>query len=547
MKLIPIPIPVNGLNTIDPTVTLETGYARELTNLFVNNGKVKVRPAARVLHYFSLQSKSAAWFDTSSGTPYLIEYFGGSIRDVSSGSITGSVGGSVQAAGTMFKHHTIDVLCGCKEPRSPAGPNFTSHGFTLNQITDETTIISGCSHRGRPYFTDGEYVEYGDVGQVTGAFASDGLAGGYFDPSPYLDGQIVLRIFSVTIQQGNESDNVLVLFGDGGKVLVYSGDWPDADNFALVGSYNMAKPASLTSFLEIDGDIIVSSQEYCYWFRDLLTSGPIAAYENRPSKAIQNLWQSLEWETPFLQKETPHIFYLKNLVDADGVGLTNLDVIVFQTLSGAGQFEVLVDIADYQNQAVYLVYMRQTRAWALWMMTPMFSPVRQGDDPNTYYALGASGEIKTFFIDKFADNYLDTASNSLLEVEIEGNWKTPYVNTFKGISIAVKGVRFFFTNTVSKFFNVIRAIYDFSDYTANFGFATQDTSSNPLNPANSNTASLDASANTSGIYSGLVNPGGLGAGVSIQFNFQRKSGSDIDQKQEILGATLLADEGGVLY
>jgi hypothetical protein len=94
---------------------------------------------------------------------------------------------------------------------------------------------------------------------------------------------------------------------------------------------------------------------------------------------------------------------------------------------------------------------------------------------------------------------------------------------------------------------LIRTIYDFSDYGNKFAFATQDTSSFPLNPANSNSAGIDGATNTYGIYSNLVNPGGLGSGVSLQFNFQRKSGSSEDQIQEILGATMLAEDGGVLY
>ena len=547
IKLIPVPIPINGLNTIDPTVPIESGYARELTNLFIANGRVMPRPACKVKHYHSSLSHVAAWFDTSTGTPYTIEFTGGLIRNVSTGFSSTNIGGNVSGLATMFKHNNIDILCGCREPRSPVGPTFTSHGFVLSKITDETTITAGCSHKGRPYFTNSAYVEYGDVGQVTGTFASDGLAGGYFDPLPYLDGQYVLRIFSVTVQQGNESDNVLVLFGTGGKVLIYSGDWPDSDNWQLVASYNMPKPASLVSFLEIDGDIMVATPEYCYWFRDLLNAGAISAYENRPSKPIQNLWQSLDWETTISDYRSAHIFYIKNLLNSDDENITNIDAIVFQSAYGAAPGEALGTMANYENYSVYLAYMRNTKSWALWLMTHFYSPVKQGLDANTLEALGSVGDIKTLTIGNLVDEYFSTGSTSVVDIDIECNWKTPLIQPFKGVEIAVKGVRLFFKNSISGFFNLIRTIYDFSDFGTKFAFATQDTSGSPLNPANSNSSGIDGSTISYGIYSTLTNPGGIGAGVSIQFNFQRKNGSSEDQIQEILGATILADDGGVLY
>jgi hypothetical protein len=205
----------------------------------------------------------------------------------------------------------------------------------------------------------------------------------------------------------------------------------------------MPKPASLISFLEIDGDIMVATPEYCYWFRDLLNSGAIAAYENRPSKQIQNLWQSLDWETTIADYRSTHIFYIKNLLNSDDENITNIDAIVFQSAYGAGPGEVLGSMANYENYSVYLAYMRQTKCWALWLMTHFYSPVRQGADPNTIEALGSVGDIKTLMIGNLVDEYFSSGSSSVVDIDIECNWKTPFIQPFKGVEIAVKGVRLF--------------------------------------------------------------------------------------------------------
>lgn len=543
MKLVPIAPPLLGLNTVNPGADFNSGFAREFTNCAIVDGQVTTRPTSRIKYSHSSLNAGAAWFDTSSGTPYSIEYTGGIIRNVSTGANTGNVGGNCQCAATSFKHASIDVLVGCREPRATAGPGFTSHAFTLSVITNEATITSGCSHRGRPYFSDSTTIEYGDIGQVTGTFATDGLAGGNFVPTALLGGQSILRLFSVTINPGQETENVLFVFGSGGRVLVYSGDWPDADNWQLIGSYDMPTPASKVSFLEIDNDIYVGTSHYPYRAKDLLFNDSARIYESRISKPIENLWQGLTWTGSVVDQNASHIFYVRNIYNPSTAFPQNFDAIVFQCNAGASiAGSLLVNIADYQNQSVYLAYMRQTGGWALWMMAPFFTPMRETATEG-YMGLGASGEIKVLHSGNFEDEYLLGGVGTA--IELEATWKTPFVAPYVGKNQKTEGIRAFFANSSTGYIKRIRSIYDFSDYNSKYGFSTQSTSGSPATPGNKGDDSIDIAANSYGVYSGLANPGGIGGGVSFEFSIQRKSGSAAIQRQSITAAAALIEDGGV--
>lgn len=562
MKLVPLPLPLRGLNTVDPNVSIDSGYARELTNMMITAGKLTQRPGIYAT-YNPAGAGTLAWYDVINNRG--IEAAApGRIVNLSTGASSSDIGGACQAFATTFSHASIEVLCGCGAPRSPDGTAFTSHGFVLSAITDETTITAGCSYRGRPFFTNGSTIEYGDIGQVTGAFASDGLSGGSFSVTDLLEGTGIYRIFALTIQSGNESDVVFVVFGAAGRVLVYSGDWPDASNWQLIGNYLMPPPASRVSFLELDGDIWVATTRYPYKVKDLISSGIVAAYENRISKPIDNLWQSMIWTRNGADNTASpavsHVFYIENLLtDADPtITRTPVDAIVFQARTDNADLDF---IGNYDDGGICLVYFRQYDAWALWLTIPFLHPVRKIDvdsDETYYYGLGPAGTpiIQELYFGDWTDRIVGAPDQ-----DIYCSWKTPYDNSaFKGSQQKVEGVRIFFQHVDLTYsigaFNFdgyiykVRSIFDGSDLSNPWGFYSQPSSSlGTMIPGdfNSNEASLTVPENLFGVYTGMANPGGQGASVS--FNIVLGKSADeyaAISRVYINSVTALISDGGPL-
>ena len=532
---IPVPLPLRGLNTIDPFADWDSGYAREFTNYMLYNGRVSMRPSCLGgASNASLSTTGVSWFDlsTANSTGYAI-LDDGKIRALFDGSGAATIGGSPAYNATRCKHVSLDLVIGCREPRDAVNP-FTAWTFTTLAIT-ATSIKAACSHKGRLYVADDSTVEYSSVGAVTGTMA------GSFPLSYFLDGQKISRIFSVTVNPSISTENVLVIFGDGGKVLVYAGDNPIASNWQLIGKFDMPIPISNVGFVEIDGDIWVSTQKYAYWFRALFSGGAQTAYANSPTLPIENLWATIGvWSSNVSLPEVSHSFYEPYT-----------DSIITQTSSG------LETIANYQSEGYYLVYLRKYNAWALWIMTPLFAPIIQDSSGAGVFGTSYAAALKYLATSPYADGSIEVVDRygipSTSKIPIETSWKTPYF-TSKGAVHKLNGVRVFweqknYLNTIAGYFYKLRTIFDYSDYNSKYGWYTQSTVTQS-DPGNFNQSDANLTANTASQYNTMIGAAGVGGAFSIQFSQKSSSAAQAiteAQTHNIYAATCLVEEGSEVF
>lgn len=520
-RILPHGVPLRGLNTVDPTVSFDSGYARELTNYAIVNGHLEARPAVRE-QYVNAAYGNMCWMDINTGsTSYGIEAASAQIYNLSTGA-TGADLGSQHAHTTTCKHVSLTLLFGVQAPRITTNP-FTAWTFTtLSPGITATAIVAGCSHKGRLYVTDGTTIEYSSIGQITGAMF------GSFPVSSFMDGQLILRMFSVTAQPGNSAENTFVIFGDGGKVLVYEGEYPGSSSWRLIGNYNMTKPFNRLNFVEIDGDVFVAGVGYAYWFRDLFLEGAQSAYENRITKDIDNLWQtSLGSFDSVGLPEVSHCYYLGKVGDVvyDAIVVSNSNL-------GENTW------CPYPNEQGSLVYFKQYKAWAFWHSMAFFHPVIY--DEATYFGSSySSGRIVKLSSTHMVDE--DTVSGSY---DIQTSWKTPFAYPFSGRNQKSVGIRPLLYNNVSGYLHRCQAIYDFSDYNSLFGFYTMEgvTSIPPGNASGFSKA--DQAANSYGFYQPFIGIGGSGGGVSFQITQKPKTASSETQRQGIYALTAYIEDGG---
>lgn len=530
-SLLPVPLPLKGLNTLDPFVPFNSGYARELTNYSIYNGRLYLRPAVRNAVYNASVTSPVHWYDatTISSGGYAI-LTNGNIKKLSDNTGATSIGGAPGYNATRCKHVSLDLVIGCREPRDAAYP-FTvrfsgtaATEFKTIGIVDED-IRAATSHKSRLYVADGDTLEYSGVAAILGDMA------GSFSLAEFLDGQSILRIFSVTISPGKEAENVLVIFADGGRVLVYAGDYPASATWYLVGKFDMPIPISNVGFVERDGDIWVSTKEYAYWFRDLFSGDAQTAYANSPTRAIENIWQGTFWNRSHLQEEVSHSFYEPRL-----------DAIISQAsekTTGPNNFGL---IADYFNSAMWFVYFRKYQAWAVWFTPPCYAPVLEASD--ILYGTSETGELVKLVHGSAIDQYNGVSQT----ISVEGTWKTPYVFSQMGKGHKVNGVRVFFENTLSGYFEKIRTVFDYSDFNAVLGWYPQSNAYSPLtNPGSYQDSQLDMDAKSYNQYQALAGATGVGGGFSLQFTQKPKASSDATQTQSIYAATCYVEEGGDLF
>lgn len=521
---IPLPLPIKGLNTVAPfNIDINSGFARELTNYYFENGKLYIRPKCdNYVTNTNYLSRAVHWFDIVGNDIYAI-LNNGDIRNLTTSTGATSIGGTPAFNATTVKQASLDLVIGCLEPRLAANP-FTACTITPIAIT-VNTISSACSHKSRLYMASGSDIEYSPVGLNNTTWTMEGS----FPLASLLDGQTILRMFSVTVNPNVTTENILVIFGTGGRILVYSGEYPNASNWTLTAKFDMPTPISNVGFVEIDGDIFVATNKYAYWLRDLFTGGAQTAYENSPSRPIENLWTSCQWSANRNLPEVSHAFY---------------DQITDSIIVQCSELNTLIQIANYENEGAYFVYSRKYKAWSLWLMTPLFTPVRYNSPTDSApIGTGYFTELKFLATSQPVDSWFD--SSTVQYIDIETSWKTPYIQS-EGIAHKINQQRVFFENTNSGYFEMVRAIFDYSDYNAPFGFYTQSTVT-PINPENFGSSTLDMNANSSSQYNGLLGAYGQGGSYSIQHTQKKKVGSNSSQRQAIYGCTLYVEDGKELY
>ena len=513
-SLLPIPMPLRGLNTINPEIPLDSGYARDLTNLVILDGHLWLRPAMVDAATTNAATDIPAWFDHSGGVYYGVESLTGIIRNMSTGANVGTFGGATGTDGNEANHLGTDYLFNMREPRLRDYP-FTAWTFTTIGIT-ATAINSGMSYRGRLYVTDGADVEYSDVGQVTGALT------GTFPIDDVFASDTVIRMFPLAIVQGNAVETVAVFIGDQGRVLIYSGDYPAATNWRLVGDYQMEAPVGPNGCVSVDGDIFVTTSRYCYWVRDLLGQGSTNAYRQRPSWPIDNLWQLCDWSSGFAA-------YI------DKIGDMQIDAIVCAPNSGG------TELANYYATTldIQLVYFRQYDAWAIWVVPPFEWPIRFIN--NGWHSGHKDTVIGSMKIAQYEDgNGQDNVAEH--EAAVVSSWKTPYMTPFSRFRTKLTGVRPHYRNTLDGKLKTIQAIAEHSDYVFRFGFFDQST---PVtNPGIYTEGTLNEPTVTWDHYTPFSEIGIDGHHLSLCISQQGNDGST--NFQSILSLTALIEPGGVL-
>ena len=484
-----------------------------------------MRPAVRTVatDTVTIANEFPRWFNPTGSYPAI--YGSGNIVNIATGAITGNIGGTAGSA-TPCKHVSLDLIIGCREPRNAASP-FTAWSIAPTTVV-ATNIKAAVSHKGRLYVVDTtNLLEFTAVGQITGAIA----AGQTYSLAPFMNGQQVIRLFSFTTNPLNSVDNILIACGDGGKVLMFSGDSPLAASWQLIANIDLPKPQGVSSFLEIDGDIWVSTIEYPYWMRDVFQGGAVQAYANSPATGIvENLWKNGNINLgPGLALIRPFCYY-DLLTDSICTQLNS-------------SFVGLNLIADYANDYFKLCYHRPTRSWWLNLSAPFNWPIVPSTNGSTLLGIGSKNNVQQLYLNYCED--LDQVDTTPTIHDIICTWKTPPMQTFAGRLQKLNGGRVYYENTADGSLKLVQTIFNMSDLNAPYGFYAQPSVA-PINPASFTTSPPpDALLNSANQYTQLVGAVGQGINYSLQITQGRKSGSSDNTYHSFYGAALIIEEGGV--
>jgi hypothetical protein len=541
-RAIPIPVPLRGLNTVQPDLPIDAMYARELTNLLIVNGRLRQRPSIKTWHKFDPLGLQPVWWDSNYA---ILKTVNGDIIRLSDNFVTGNIGSGTLTSGApiVIQHASIELLIGIAQPRSPTGAAFTAWSFTTIGIT-AANIVAAVSHKGRLYVSAGTVIEYSNVAAVSGTMA------GSFNVAEFTNNEPIEYLYSFNTQPGQANDENILVIITANKTLIYAGDFPASQTWNLIASFSIGTTRNLIR--EVEGDLFMATPSLAFYLADLLQQGISSVNANPRNAAIKNIWTEQLWVWEVFSLQSAFLWYH-----------SELDIIVCSC------FQTRLDpYFDCDNEQVSFVYHRKYDAWSIWASAPFFSPmIKIGGD---YTANDYNGFIGQLAADDFDFTIAGT-------YKIEMSWKTPFVNPFRGQLQQVLGARprWRYKRTLSETggdtdnttapLEVVRSVFDYTDYVVSstgtpiknvWPFYQQATASVAVvNPENYAELSIEQPANISGNYAPFAGLNGIGEGVGLHIVKKNDADdpNDVNYLQtsttefEIYGATIYAKDGGVIF
>ncbi len=249
--------PVGGWNARDSLVGMPPQDAILMDNLFPREGYVEIRQGCAV-HSTSGQAGPVETLAELhiGATRKLIGATSGKIYDFSVATAVELASGYSQNRWQTTTFGNRLFACnGIDAPWDYDGTTFTTTAWT--GVPSNNSLTNVLAFKNRLYFVErnSQTFWYGGVDAVSGALAS-------FDLSFVTElGGTLVALVSITRDGGDGPDDLFCAIMSSGEVVVYSGSDPgDANNWAIVGRFEIAEPLGLRCTLKVGSDVIVPTK-----------------------------------------------------------------------------------------------------------------------------------------------------------------------------------------------------------------------------------------------------------------------------------------------
>ena len=215
----------------------------------------------------------------------------------------------------------------------------------------------GVNFKGRVYlFDDSGYMYYGALGAITGAmsrFAANEI---------FEDSVKISWCGTITNSQNSSTENFLCFGSEGGEILIYAGDNPEAANWELVGRFKTARPLSSDRpVLAINNDLWLCTEAGLLSIRKLSENGTDVLDLITISGAINPYWSDLLNEGKAVG-EPPRAGYITYWPEQNKVF-----VLMNRFIENDGT------ATGFDEAATMLVYNIVSNAWSVHKITEMNS------------------------------------------------------------------------------------------------------------------------------------------------------------------------------
>lgn len=289
-----IPAPVEGWDAVSPISEIKPTRAYQLDNWIPRPGYVELRKgntewsgpfAAAVETLLVWRGPSSEKMFAASGT---------AIYDVTTETtVTASaaVSGLTNARWQYVNFstaggHFIILVNGADSPRRYNGSAWAVATVTATGLTS-STLIHVMAHQQRLFFLQKNSLDfyYAAPNAITGALGKFPLG------SLFRKGGSLVTLGSWSVDGGAGQDDLAVFITSEGEAAIYQGNNPaDANNWALVGVYEIGIPLGARSVIKWGADLAVITTNGVVTLSTILISGRVKAQRAALTARIQNAY-----------------------------------------------------------------------------------------------------------------------------------------------------------------------------------------------------------------------------------------------------------------
>ena len=289
-NVIPLQIPIAGLNKRDTYIAMGLEYASWILNFDLENQLVKSRKGY-VIHSTISAVDVVLGLGNYRNTE-LYAYCQGDgvnfnrIYDITTTTAsldhtTGSAGATesypFNFSGLMAFTVENDVA---NTSRQYNGSTWASFGFAYNGRGTLT-------YKGRVYLTNSKVVYYGGLAAITGTMTA------WDTTSLFEQGDKVYWLSTLSSPSNNVNEQYFALGNYYGEILIYAGDYPEAANWEQVAKFKIPKLLGYRPSLEIGNDIYLITETGLVSIKKLFTNTSEVADSYLISGAITPYWSAL--------------------------------------------------------------------------------------------------------------------------------------------------------------------------------------------------------------------------------------------------------------
>lgn len=287
LQIHPLAPPIGGINARESLFAMPETDARELVNMIPEPYGLRMKEGVYGYDNTAANQEShmLAEFLDAANAEFIVRAADNKFYDVSSGD-TNITGAAVITSNlwqwTQFQNRLFFVN-GTDAPLHWQGTGFnvaatawTGSGLTI------TNLINVSHYRRRLYFVEKDSLSVWwpeSLDNITGVLKETSFDG----VCKYGGG---LRYAGPVSSSLNSTDQLMCFITSAGEILVYTGDWPDALNWRIIGQYHAAPPIGYRCAFHVDGDLWVMTRS------GLISVQALMAGDNTAiSDKISNDWR----------------------------------------------------------------------------------------------------------------------------------------------------------------------------------------------------------------------------------------------------------------